>query len=597
MKHRIKLMLFVCAAAALVVVVSIPQVHAVLKASLKLISPPAVFAASGNAGGPQGSPSAFLRNSSGIHASLAQNCTLYASASGDDTYTGTTRWAPKTLFGWNPASPGADSAAGVAKPGDVVCLLGGRYELDQTFCPPNSSTTWITYQALGDGDVDFVWTAGVTAAQANGTLTDVVSIGFLQPMIRVGSGGYCGGSSKYLKFIGLNLDGGQNNALEGFFCYASDHAQFIGNTVRNTAGSGIAGVGCDYLVSDHNLINHNGYLPAVCLPNPGSNPPSSPPADLQSVCGSASNSSGISYNNVTTPAGDTYQGLHNIISNNIIAGEVDQCEFWPAQLCPGATSSSSDFPTDGNGIILDILKQGTAPALVVNNLVYGNGGRCIAVFNYTNFWVVNNTCQKNNLDTQEPGLGSFSAMGTSSTGYSGTLNGYFVDNISDVWSANNAIPYYYSDDPAIPSTVVFNANLYNGRTDGACCNFSPQPAQNFISGDRFLADPPFVHPTAPWQYAASRPPSAATPTYSASTQCTGWIPICDISSAFAPGADHAYNAGTDPSSNTFTSGWPQVQADMRNYIYGDINGNARRVTEAGWDAGAILYSARPSLTH
>src|SRR5437773_1776574 len=91
-----------------------------------------------------------------------------------------------------------------------------------------------------------------------------------------------------------------------FFCYASDHAQFIGNTVRNTAGSGIAGVGCDYLVSDHNLINHNGYLPAVCLPSPGSNPPSSPPADLQSVCGSASNSSGISYNNVTTPAGDTY---------------------------------------------------------------------------------------------------------------------------------------------------------------------------------------------------------------------------------------------------------------------------------------------------
>src|SRR5256884_5597363 len=58
--------------------------------------------------------------------------------------------------------------------------------------------------------------------------------------------------------------------------------------------------------------------------------------------------------------------------------------------------------------------------------------------------------------SQEPGLGSFSAMGTSSTGYSGTLNGYFVDNISDVWSANNAIPYYYSDDPAIPTTVVLD---------------------------------------------------------------------------------------------------------------------------------------------
>ena len=164
MKHRIKLVLFPCAAAALVVVISDPQVQSVLKTSLRLISPPAVFAASGNAGGLKGSASAFLRIGSGIHASLAQNCTLYAAASGDDTYTGTTRWAPKTLFGGNPASPGTNSAAGVAKPGDVVCLLGGRYELNQTFCPPNSSTTWITYQAFGDGDVDFVWTAGVTAA-------------------------------------------------------------------------------------------------------------------------------------------------------------------------------------------------------------------------------------------------------------------------------------------------------------------------------------------------------------------------------------------------------------------------------------------------
>jgi hypothetical protein len=584
-----KLVLLVCAATALVVGISIPQVHFVLKASLRLIRQPSVFAASGNAGGSKGASSAFLGVSSGTHSSLAQNCTVYASASGDDTYTGTTRWAPKTLFGGNPASPGANSAAGVAKPGDVVCLLGGRYELNQTFCPPNTATTWITYQAFGDGDVDFVWTAGVTPAQATGALTDVVSIGFLQPMIRVGSGGYCSGSSQYLKFIGLNLDGGQNNALEGFFCYGSDHAQFIGNTIRDTAGSGIAAVGCDYLVSDHNLINHNGYLPAVCLSNPGSNPPTSPPADIQTACGTASNSSGISYNNVTTPAGDAYLGLHNIISNHIITGEVDQCDFWPAQLCPGATSSSDDFPTDGNGIILDILRQGTAPALVVNNVVYGNGGRCIAVFNYTNFWVVNNTCKKNNLDTQEPGFGSLSAIGASSTGYAGTLNGYFVDNISYVWSANNAIPYYYSDDPAIPSTVVFDANLYYGRTDGACCNFSPQPAQNFISSDRLVADTPFVHPTATGQYAASRPPSAETPTDSASMPCTGWIPICDIASAFAPGSDSpAYNAATDPSSSTFTSGWPQVQTDMRNYIYSDINGDARR---GSWVPGAIQRSA------
>src|ERR1700752_4990882 len=116
-----KLVLLVCAATALVVGISIPQVHFVLKASLRLIRPPSVFAASGNAGGSKGSSLAFLGVSRGTHSSLAQNCTVYASASGDDTYTGTTRWAPKTLFGGNPASPGANSAAGVAKPGDVGC--------------------------------------------------------------------------------------------------------------------------------------------------------------------------------------------------------------------------------------------------------------------------------------------------------------------------------------------------------------------------------------------------------------------------------------------------------------------------------------------
>ena len=588
MKHQFKLPLFVYVAVALVAGISTPQARFLTKVIKEFINPPGVFAASGNMGNAWNSTSPrLLRVSAGMHAALAQNCTLYASASGDDTYDGRSRWTPKTLYGTNPASPGANSAAGVSQPGDVICLLGGRYELNQTFCPPNTSTNWITYQAFGDGEVDFAWTAGLTAAQSNGTLTDIVSAGFLQPMIRVGSGGYCGGSSKYLKFVGLNLDGGQNNALDGFYCDASDHAQLIGNIVRNTAGAGIATVGCDYLVSDHNLINHNGYLPTVCLSNPGGNPPTSPPADIQNACSGTSNSSGISYNNVTAPAGDTYQGLHNIISNNVITGEVDQCELWPAQLCPGATSSSNDFPTDGNGIILDILKQGTAPALVVNNVVYGNGGRCVAVLNYTNFWVVNNTCKKNNLNTQEPGFGSFSAVGTSSTGYRGPLNGFFLNNISYVWSGNNAIPYYYSDDPAIPSNVVFADNLYNGRTDNTCCNFSPQQVQNFLSGDPLLADPLFVHPTAAGQYATSSAASA-TRAYGTATFCAGWTSICNIAGAFAPGfGSLAYNPGTDPSSSAFTSGWPQVQTDMRNYIYTDINGNARPGAGGGWDLGAI----------
>src|SRR6202030_811650 len=38
------------------------------------------------------------------------------------------------------------------------------------------------------------------------------------------------------------------------------------------------------------------------------------------------------------------------------------------------------------------------PTLIINNVVYGNGGRCIEAYVVTNFWIVNNTCYKNNLD-------------------------------------------------------------------------------------------------------------------------------------------------------------------------------------------------------
>src|SRR5439155_20970706 len=149
----------------------------------------------------------------------------------------------------------------------------------------------------------------------------------------------------------------------------SHHINFIGNIIRNTAGSGIATQGCDYVISDHNIINHNGYIPAGC--------------------NGCSWTSGISYNDI--PWADSYDGLHNVISNSIIVGEVDQ----------------SFHHSDGNGIILDQPDHnpphvGTPPSLIINSVVYGNGGRCIATFmnptsgdQVTNFWIVNNTCKKN----------------------------------------------------------------------------------------------------------------------------------------------------------------------------------------------------------
>src|SRR2546423_26799 len=201
-------------------------------------------------------------------------------------------------------------AAAVTQPGSVVCLLAGTYNLSSTFYPPTSGSpsSWIVYKSYGNGAVNLVWTAGAIA----------------QPMFKFGGGSFPSGPA-YLEFRGLNLDG-QNNALDGFFCQGDHHLRFIGNSINNTGGSGVRAIHCDYLTSDHNLINHNGYLYGW--------------------------TSAISYNN--DQWFDNYSGFHNIISNNIITGDFD------------GTSNH----TDGNRIILD-LGGNTPPALIINNVAYG----------------------------------------------------------------------------------------------------------------------------------------------------------------------------------------------------------------------------------
>jgi len=200
-------------------------------------------------------------NRTALAATLATDCTLYASASGNDNNAGTSPSAPKTFLG----------AANAAQPGAVVCLMGGTYNLSSTFYPPRSGTptAWIVYKAYGDSPASLIWTAGATG----------------QPMFKFGSGTFPA-DPDYLEFRGFTMDG-QSNALDGFLCAGAHHLRFIGNTINNTGGSGVGSVRCDYLTSDHNVINHNGYLYGW--------------------------TSGISYNN--NVFFDAYAGFHNIISN------------------------------------------------------------------------------------------------------------------------------------------------------------------------------------------------------------------------------------------------------------------------------------------
>src|SRR6202045_1947691 len=419
----------------------------------------------------------------------ASDCTLFASPSGNDANSGTSASSPKTFTG----------AAAVTQPGSVVCLLGGTYNLSSTFSAPTSGSpsSWIVYKNYGDGPVNLVWTAGANS----------------QPMFKFGGGTFPSGTA-YLEFRGLNLDG-QNNALDGFFCLGGHHLRFIDNVINNTGGSGVGAVRCDYLTTDHNLINHNGYLYGW--------------------------TSAISYNSAQWF--DSYPGFHNIISNNIITGEYD----------------GSSNHTDGNGIILDLSNgsyvystANTPPALIINNVVYGNGGRCIQAFVVTNFLTVNNNCYKTNLDTSLGNAGSFVTINSN--------NGYFINNITVAWHSNN--PSY--DQGGTNANIRYYADMYLGSAN----TFSYSDPAQLIQADPLFLTPPVYNPTALGQYATSPAPALLG----------NGLTLAALSPA--------YSRGIDPST---LPGLPaNIVSDLKLYIYTDVNGKARP-QGGGSDLGAYQH--------
>lgn len=425
---------------------------------------------------------------------LASDCTLYASPAGNDSNSGTAPTAPKTFTG----------AAAATIPGSVVCLRGGTYNLSSSFNPPASGTpsSWIVYKSYGDGVANIVWT-GIADAS---------------PMFRLGSGSFPSGPA-YLEFRGLILDG-RGNAGDAFFCQGAHHLRFIGNSMSNTGGSGIGTRDCDYLTADHNIINHNGYMPAST-----------------SVPQWYGWTSGISFN--SNQWFDTYSGFHNVISNNVVVGEYD----------------SSSNHTDGNGIILDLSNgsyvastANTPPALIINNVVYGNGGRCVHAFVVTNFWVVNNTCYKNNLD---PTLGNAGSISTNNS-----HDGYFINNISLAWDSNN--PTY------IQEGTNANIHYYADLSFGSAVSFAYSDPSQFIQADPLFVNSPNL---GAGQYATALAPSL----------------LGDGLKLLA--ASPARGRGIDPSAI------PNLPAalvvDLKKYVYTDIDGKPR--PQGSFDLGAYQF--------
>jgi len=427
-------------------------------------------------------------------------CSIYASPSGKDENVGSSPKSPKTFAG----------AASTTVPGSVVCLLGGTYILRSTFKPPSSGTpsSWIIYRNYGDAPVKFVWAGAADAS----------------PMFDM-NGGKFPSSPAYIEFRGLNLDGG-GKAGDGFFCRGSHHLRFIGNSVSNTGGSGIGTIQCDYLMVDHNTVTHNGYIPAAAGRN----------------ASRYSWTSGISLN--SNQWYDSYRGFHNIISNNIVTDEMDQ----------------SAKRSDGNGIILDLSDRtynyssaNTPPTLIVNNVVYGNGGRCIEAFVVTNFWIVNNTCYKNNLDPSIARDGSIAV--------NNARDGYIVNNIVVAWSASGRC----YDRENVTTNIQYYRNMCFGGSQVGLSD-----PQQILQADPLFLSPPDVQPV-------------------------GNVKLGDpnVFSMLRDGLklqhdSPALQRGIDPAAVPNLS--EAIITDLKKYVYVDINGTARPRGGA-LDLGAYQHSA------
>jgi hypothetical protein len=413
------------------------------------------------------------------------NCTIYASPSGSDNNSGTSSLSPKTFLG----------AAAATRPGSIVCLLSGSYPLSASFSPPasGSPSAWIVYKHCGDGSVNFVWTGPADAS----------------PMFKLGSGRFPAGPA-FLEFRGLNLDG-RGNAADGFYCRGGHHLRFVDNSISNTGGSGIGSTNCDYLTADHNTIYHNGFMP-----------PSTKVPQWYSW------TSGISFN--SNQWFDNYPGFHNIISNNLVTGEVDQ----------------SSKHTDGNGIILDLSNRtydyrsaNTPPALVLNNVVYANGGRCMEAYTVTNFWMVNNTCYKNVLDLP--------ANTNAAITVSNSHDGYVINNLAVAWQGSH--PCYGEENTT--ENIRYLANL---------CFGSSNALRSSDSSQFTLADPLFVSPPDFQSTAAKQ--DAETPA------------LHVLGNGFVLQHDSpALAKGIDPSSLPNLP--EEIVADLKKYIYTDFAGNLR----------------------
>lgn len=350
----------------------------------------------------------------------------------------------------------------------------------------------------------------------------------------------------YVIIKGLIADG-QQYAANGIMTQGSSgsgfhHVSFQGNYVRNVISGGIVCQHADYCNITGNIVW-----------NAGANP-----NNITTYATSCAQGTG---HNLVHAFG-SYTGIHQVLANNIVA----------SSFCHTTQHS------DGGGYLLDNTDSTPSPwTLAVNNIMYGNGGRCMgantnnALPVVTNFIFVNNTCYMNNLD--------LTLVGISINEYEDRMSntGYWINNISEAWPGWSGAVYNWHQSGTVSAQVYFKNSWLNGIN----YSFTPSDPTQFLNINPGFASPPTYDPTAGLQWEPC-----------GTTNCTP-DPSTELASgAFKlTGASPAVNVGVDPVAQLTAGGAPaQVIADAALYVYSDITGEGRPQGVA-FDLGAYEVPA------
>jgi parallel beta-helix repeat protein len=375
-------------------------------------------------------------------ASTSYSClrNLYISTVGSDAHSGLSAdEAFKTIT----------HGASVAHAGDCVMVMPGTYQ---------------EHVIVSNGGNEDTPTGYVVIASQVRHAAKIISYGSTYSTFVLGNG------ANYVIIDGFDVKGDRTNGGTGGG-HAIDagqgthHNKFLNNIAHDSGGSGISVAYGDYYTIEGNLSYNNAST-------------------------SKFQTSGISVFQARAIS-NASPGFHIVVSGN--ASYLNQ-EY---DIVGGAAH------TDGNGIIIDDFhnSQGKSTAgnypyltLVENNVVYGNGGRGIAVYLSDNVTIRNNTAYFNNRDKLNPGTWRGELNNQEGSDNSWVNNIAFTDQSANL---NNTAIGDESCCGYNESGTLWKNNLtFNGTVGVASVLIRGLPSSITIENGNLLGvDPRFAHPS------------------------------------------------------------------------------------------------------